>query len=124
MKRVLIVDDEPSFTRLLKLNLEQTGRYEVLEVNWPEDAYAAAQKFKPDVIFLDVMMPRMFGGDVAAQLQAHPALKPIPIVFLTAAVPKHRIEDHDQGVISGFPFLPKPVSVSQILEWLEQHLPK
>jgi CheY-like chemotaxis protein len=122
MKRVLIVDDEPSFTRLLKLNLEQTGRYQVHEVNWAEEALVAAQEFKPDVVLLDVMMPRMFGGDVAAQLHSDPALKNVLIVFLTAAVGKSRIETHE-GVISGFPFLSKPVSVSQVLDWLEEHLP-
>src|SRR4051794_34822407 len=95
MKKILLVDDEPTFTRLLKLNLEQTGHYEVREVNWAEDALAAAQAFKPDVVLLDVMMPRVFGGDVAASLRADPNLKDVAIAFLTAAVPKHRVQEHE-----------------------------
>jgi CheY-like chemotaxis protein len=112
-----LVDDEQTFTRLLKLNLEQTGQFEVRAVNWAEEALATAREFRPDAIFFDVMMPRMFGGDVAAALRDDPDLKAIPIIFLTAAVPKHRIEEHE-GSISGFPFLAKPVSVEQVIQCL------
>jgi CheY-like chemotaxis protein len=117
MKKILLVDDEQTFTRLLKLNLEQTGQFEVRAVNWAEEALAAAREFRPDAILLDVMMPRMFGGDVAAALRADPDLEAIPIIFLTAAVPKHRIDEHE-GRISGFPFLAKPVSVEQVMQCL------
>ena len=117
MKKILLVDDEQTFTRLLKLNLEQTGQFEVRAVNWAEDALGAAREFRPDAILLDVMMPRMFGGDVAAALRADPDLKVIPIIFLTAAVPKHRILEHE-GRISDFPFLAKPVSVEQVIQCL------
>jgi CheY-like chemotaxis protein len=121
MKKVLLVDDEPSFTRLLKLNLEQTGHYQVHAVNWAEDALPAAREFKPDIVLLDVMLPRMFGGDVAALLRADPELQKVPIVFLTAAVPKQRIAEHE-GMISGFPFLPKPVELQQVIACIEQQL--
>ena len=69
-KKILLVDDEKSFTSLLKLNLEDTGDYEVHVENWAEDAYPAAQRFKPDLVLLDIIMPRMPGGDVAAQIDA------------------------------------------------------
>jgi CheY-like chemotaxis protein len=117
MKKILLVDDDQTFTRLLKLNLEQTGQFEVHAVNWAEEALAAARGFRPDAILLDVMMPRMFGGDVAAALRADPELQSVPIIFLTAAVPKHRIDEHE-GRISGFPFLPKPVSVERVIQCL------
>ena len=51
--KVLLVDDEKSFTNLLKLNLEQTGSYEVRMVNWSEDAMPAAREFKPNIVLLD-----------------------------------------------------------------------
>ncbi len=120
-KRILVIDDEVSFTRLLKLNLEQSDRYEVRVENWAEDALRAAQEFRPDVIFLDVLMPRMFGGDVASRFRADEALKDTPIVFLTATVSKARVEEHG-GVISGFPVLAKPVSVEEVVECIEKHL--
>ena len=120
-KRILIVDDEISSTRLLKLTLEQTNHYDVRVENWAENAVTAAQEFQPDLILLDVMMPRMFGGDVAARLRADTNLKTTPIVFLSAAVSRERVSEHD-GVISGFPFLAKPASVEDVINCIEQHL--
>jgi CheY-like chemotaxis protein len=119
-KRVLLVDDEKSFTTLLKLNLEETGQYEVRVENWGEDALAAAQTFDPDIILLDIIMPRMPGGNVAAQLGEDPKLKNIPIVFLTAAVRRHQVEDHE-GVICDHPCLAKPASLDEIIAMIEKH---
>ena len=82
-KRILLVDDEKSLTTLLKLNLEETGNYDVRVENWPEDALAAAREFKPDLVLLDIIMPRMPGGNVAALIDNDPQLKGTPIVFLT-----------------------------------------
>src|SRR5207244_8846203 len=87
-KRILIVDDEISFTRLLKLNLEQTNDYVVRVENWAEDVLPAAREFRPDLVLLDVMMPRMFAGEIAASLRGDDSLKTTPIVFFTAAVSK------------------------------------
>jgi len=115
------VDDEVGFTRLLKLNLEATDRFDVRVVNWAEEALAAAQEFQPDLIFLDVMMPRLFGGDVAARIRADARLARTPIVFLSAAVGRERVREHE-GVISGYPFLPKPVNIDEILCCIEQQL--
>ena len=61
-KRILVVDDEPSITRLLKLNLEQAGEYEVATEDVSKAALAAAEEFQPDLILLDVMMPRRLCG--------------------------------------------------------------
>jgi len=99
-KRILVVDDEPSITRLLKLNLEQTGNYEVREENLGAQALDAAREFKPDLVLLDVMMPDMDGGDVAAGLKQDPALRKTPVVFLTAAVKKEEL-GAPEGKIGG-----------------------
>src|SRR5574341_977452 len=93
-KRILIVDDETTITRLLKLNLERTGAYVVREENLGSNAHLAAREFKPDLILLDIMMPDIDGGDVAAQLQEDPILKNTPVVFLTAAVKKDELNAH------------------------------
>lgn len=122
-KRILLVDDEKSFTNLLKLNLEDTGAYEVHVENWAEDAYPAAQRFKPDLILLDIIMPRMPGGNVAAQIKADPALKDTPIVFLTAAVRKHQVEEND-GIICDHPCLAKPASADEVVQMIEKHIRK
>ena len=122
-KRILLVDDEKSFTNLLKLNLEETGNYDVRVENWAEDAYAAAKEFKPDLVLLDIIMPRMPGGNVAAQIKEDPALKDTPIVFLTAAVRKHQVEENE-GIICDFPCLAKPATVDMVIEAIEKHARK
>ncbi|PYK98288.1 MAG: hypothetical protein DME19_13120 [Verrucomicrobia bacterium] len=122
-KRILVVDDEISFTRLLKLNLEQTNDYEVRVENWPEDALTAAREFRPDLVLLDVVMPRVFGGDVAARLRADAVLKATPIVFFTAAVSKTKVKEQE-GVIRGYPFLAKPASVEEDIDQTERRLTK
>jgi len=119
-KRILLVDDEKSFTSLLKLNLEETGSYEVRVENWPEDACAAAREFRPHLILLDIIMPRLPGGNVAAEIQQDPTLKGTPIVFLTAAVRKHQVEDHE-GIICDFPCIAKPATLEEVVEMIEKH---
>jgi len=122
-KRILLVDDEKSLTSLLKLNLEDTGNYEVRVENWPEDALPAAREFKPDLVLLDLIMPRMPGGNVAAQIDADPQLNGTPIVFLTAAVRKHQVEENE-GIISERPCLAKPASVEEVIAMIEKHVRK
>jgi len=122
-KRILLVDDEKSFTNLLKLNLEETGNYEVRVENWAEDAYGAAKEFKPDLVLLDIIMPRMPGGNVAAQIKEDPELRNTPIVFLTAAVRKQQVEDNE-GIICDFPCLAKPATVDMVVETIEKHARK
>ncbi|MFM1747357.1 MAG: hypothetical protein RLZZ188_1023 [Verrucomicrobiota bacterium] len=120
-KRILIVDDEIGAARLLKANLEQTERYEVCVENWPEDALAAARQFKPDLVLLDIIMPRWPGGNVADQIDRDPDLKGTPICFFTAAVRKHgprSVEEHE-GIISDRPCLAKPASAEEIMQFIE-----
>ncbi len=123
-RRILAVDDEPAFTRMLKLNLESTGRYEVVTVNWPEDALPAARKFQPELVLLDVFMPRMVGGDVATQLRKDPQFRTTPIVFLTAAIRSSTelVQEH-AGVASDVAFIAKPASADEIIDAIEKHLP-
>src|ERR1035438_8983710 len=107
-KRILVVDDEPAITRMIKLNLEQTGRYEVRTENLGRRAIAAALEFRPDLILLDVMMPGMPGSEIAAQLQADPELCAIKFVFLTAVVTKDE-ELRSNAQIGGYTFTGTPI---------------
>jgi len=122
-KRVLIIDDEASFTRLLKLNLHHTGKYCAETVNDPVQALAVAREFRPDVILLDVMMPCMDGGELAQRLLASPKLKATPIVFLTAAVKRNEVSS-SQGRIGGLPFIAKPVDLKEVIECIETQVRK
>ena len=119
-KRFFIVDDESGFTHLLKLTLEKTGRFTVQEENDGTKAWLAAREFKPDIIFLDVVMPKIDGGDVAKQITSDPLLQHVPIIFLTAIVS----EKEGGHLIGGFPFISKPVSLQAIMECIDKHLGK
>jgi DNA-binding response OmpR family regulator len=119
--RILVVDDEVSFTRLLKLNLEQTQAYEVGVENNAVNAVATARRFRPDLVLLDVMMPGKDGGDVAARLRAHPDWAELPIIILTAAVTKDEIHSR-HGKIGGLPFLAKPVAMPELIACINQQL--
>lgn len=122
-KRILIIDDEASFARMVKLNLEKTGAYEVRVENKPTSALAAAREFKPDLILLDVIMPNMDGGDVANQIKRDRTLKETPIIFLTATVSKR--EAGEVGLNSGGElFLAKPVSVELLINCINERVRK
>lgn len=121
-KRILIIDDEATFTRMVRLNLEKTGKYEVREENRGRRGAAAARDFKPHLIFLDVIMPDADGGEVAAHIQADNRLKNVPIVFLTATVSKREVGDTG-GMRGGLFFLAKPVTLEQLEACIARHLP-
>ncbi len=120
-KKILVVDDEPSITRLLKMNLEDTEQYLVQVENKAERVFDTARQFQPDLILLDVMMPGGDGGELASRLQEHPAFRSVPIVFLTAAVTKEEVSSH-KGQIGGLPFLAKPVDMPEVLGCIQQQL--
>ncbi len=119
-KHILIVDDEASFTRLLKVNLEARTQHTVAVVNRAHEAIPAAHKQKPDLILLDVIMPGFDGGELAARIQADPLLRDVPIVFLTATV--SQTEAHRGVKSGGFTLLAKPVSMPDLLACLAQYL--
>jgi two-component system OmpR family response regulator len=120
-KRILVVDDQVSDTRVVKLLLESTNDYVVQEENDATAAISTAEEFEPDLILLDVMMPGMDGGELAACLRTNPKLKAVPIVFLTAAVTKKEVEAGG-GQVGGAAFLAKPVLLSEVVACLKHHL--
>ena len=122
-KKILIIDDEVSFARMVKMNLEKTGAFEVRVENRAVGALAAAREFRPDLVLLDVIMPNMDGGDVANQIKRDRLLKGTPVIFLTATVSKH--EAGDAGFNSGGElFLAKPISVETLIQRINEHIRK
>jgi DNA-binding response OmpR family regulator len=120
-KRILVVDDLKSDTRLLKQQLEQSRQFEVREENDPRNAVVAAEEFQPDLILLDLVMPTMDGRHLAACIGASPKLKAVPILFLTARITKEEV-DAVGGRVGGFPFLAKPVAVSELIACVHRHV--
>lgn len=121
LKRILIVDDEPDMTFLVRLNLQKTGRYDVREENGSARALDVAREFKPDLILLDVMMPDLDGGDVLALLKDDPNLRHVPVVFLTATVLKEEVSSKG-GTIGGYPFISKPFEVDTLVSRIDSIL--
>ena len=119
-RRILIVDDEAGFTLLLKITLEGTKRYIVKEENDGSQALVTARAFRPDLVLLDIVMPKMDGGDVARQIASDPILKDVKIIFLTAIVSQR--EAAGVGGIGGFPFMAKPVSLAALRATIEETL--
>lgn len=116
--KVLVIDDEPGFTRTLKLTLESTGNYEVVTLNESPRALEAAKEFLPDIILLDVVMPESDGGDVAQALRSREATKDIPIIFISAMVASNESKKgfYESG---GEHFLSKPVDQTTLCGAIE-----
>jgi CheY-like chemotaxis protein len=121
MKKILIIDDETGFANLLRLNLEQTGEYQVQVKNTATEGLKAVSFFLPDLILLDVIMPDMSGREVAKKLAADARHKDIPIVFLTATVSREDVVDHGD-IIDGHRSLPKPARVAEVVRVIQEEL--
>jgi CheY-like chemotaxis protein len=89
-KRILVIDDEPSITRTMKLNLERSGAYSVCTENHADRALETARRFQPNLIFLDVMMPEIDGGHLAAQIGPTGVLKAYPLSSSPRSFPRRR----------------------------------
>ena len=120
-RRILIVDNDKNTTHLVKILLEKTGRYLVFEENDSTRAHQSARNFRPDLIFLDVVMPDRDGGEIAAQIRADPELQDTPIIFLTALVT--RAEANAGLHIDGHSFLAKPINIPELIKTIEGYLP-
>lgn len=120
--RILIIDDEPDFTSLLKENLEEVGNFEVMEVNDSAQALSAAIEFQPELCIIDVVMPGMDGGDVVAQFRAEPAVRDVAILMLTALVEENAEASDGETLTGGLPFVSKTSEFGTILSCIEKHL--
>jgi len=115
-RRILLVDDEPSITRLLKLIIERSGPYEVRTEHTGLTALAAARQFKPDLILMDILMPGMSGSDAANEMRKDPDLQPIPLVFLTGSMRESQPGTALQ--LDGHRCLVKPLDSAAVLKLL------
>ncbi len=120
-RKILVVDDEVTMSRMLKLNLEKTGEYEVRTENEGLKTINAALEFRPDLILLDIMMPDINGNEVSEKLHNNNELKDIKIVFLTAVLNKQetgiKANIEVKSVVIG-----KPVKFDRLIECIEEQL--
>jgi DNA-binding response OmpR family regulator len=115
VRRVLVADDDPDILDLLTLNLECHG-YQVHPACDGEEARALALQLVPDLIVLDVMMPKLDGLEVLAALKAHPQTREIPVVMLTA---KASDSDVWQGWQAGADYyITKPFDLDELMRFI------
>ena len=117
-RRILLVDDEPAFTRLLRLNLERLGRYELWEANDSRDVLETARAFRPDVILMDLAMPDPDGSALAADLHNDPDLRRVPVLFLTALASGETVRPQGLGM-GRRTYLPKPIDLRRLVAWID-----
>jgi two-component system alkaline phosphatase synthesis response regulator PhoP len=118
-KTILAVDDERHIVRLIQVNLERAG-YQVTTAFDGPDALQKVEADKPDLIVLDVMMPKMDGFEVLKRLQANPETRSIPVIMLTA---KAQDTDVFRGWSSGVSaYLTKPFNPLELITFVKRIL--
>jgi len=118
-KRIMIVDDERDLVETLTYRLEASG-YTVLTAHDGEEGLEKAREEKPDLILLDVMMPKMDGYHVCRLLKFDEELKDIPIIMLTA---RGQEQDRKTGTDSGAnDYVTKPFESSDLLKKIKEYL--
>lgn len=115
-KKILIVDDEEQLADMLKMRL-QANAYEVIIAYDGEEGLRKAREFKPDLIVLDIIMPKMAGSDVAAALREDKELSDIPIIFLTCLA-EGVVGKHGDAKIGGNLFIGKPFKAKDLLSMI------
>lgn len=94
LQRILYVEDEPDIQTVARLALEMLGGFTVEICSSGSEALARAPEFAPDLVLLDVMMPGMDGPTVLARLRELPGTAATPVVFLTAKIQPHEVEEY------------------------------
>jgi DNA-binding response OmpR family regulator len=119
-KKILLVEDDTALAAVYKSRLELEG-FDIKEVNNGEDALSAAIQFKPDLILLDAMMPKISGFDVLDILRNTPETSAIKVVMLTAlSQPKDKERAESLGVDD---YLVKSqVVIGDVVERVKHHL--
>jgi two-component system, OmpR family, alkaline phosphatase synthesis response regulator PhoP len=110
--KILIADDEPDILEILGYNLSREG-YQIITAKDGDEAISRAKTQKPDLIILDIMMPRKTGVEVCGILRAQPAFKDTLIIFLTALSDEN---SHVKGLETGADdYVSKPISPKVLL---------
>lgn len=118
MKRILLADDDPKLRELMRITLE--GEFELLEAEDGEAALRISQEENPDLILLDVMMPKLDGFEVCRRLKNDDSTSSIRVIMLTARAGR---EDRRQGQEAGADdYFVKPFSPKALLDKVHEVL--
>ena len=116
--RVLLVEDDPDIRAIACFALRSVGGLSVEACASGSEAIAKAKHFLPELVLLDVMMPEMDGPETLRALRGLPQAAAIPIVFMTARVQPHEIEEYRRA--GACDVILKPFEASQLPELLQE----
>ncbi len=117
--KVLVIDDSNTIRKSAELFLRQAG-YEVILAEDGFDALAKISDYRPHVIFVDIMMPRLDGYQTCALIKQNPNLKSTPVIMLSS---KDGVFDRARGRLAGSDqYLTKPFTKEGLLEAITQHV--
>jgi two-component system alkaline phosphatase synthesis response regulator PhoP len=117
--KVLVVDDEANITQILEFSIASEG-FEVITAQNGEEAIERARREQPDLIILDIMMPKIDGYEACRILKANPLTRNIPVVLLTA---KGRDIDRRLGYeVGATDYIVKPFSPNKLIERIQRLL--
>lgn len=109
---ILVVDDEEDLLDLIEYNLKKEG-FDVLKAQDGQEGIEVAREHNPNLVLLDIMMPKMDGLEVVERMRKDKKLKKIPIIFLTArGDEKTEVEGLDKG---GDDYITKPISTTKLI---------
>lgn len=129
LKRILIIDDDDQILKVVGRLIESMG-YEVIKANGGKDGLTAAEAENPDLILLDIIMPKVDGHAVLRQLKNNPKTANIPVIMLTAKDDPQNIVDSmvDGGAVDYIikPFVSEELlqKISKDINWAELHQDK
>ncbi len=111
-RSIMIVDDHPDLVEIVRIMLEEK-KFNVRCAYSGQELFAGLEEQKPDLILLDIMMPRMDGLEVLTRLKGDPNTRPIPVILLTAKQP-------DEAILGGYDiwadfYITKPFTNTQLL---------
>jgi DNA-binding response OmpR family regulator len=113
MSKILVVDDEEHIVMILKDSLEFSG-FQVVTAYNGEEALESVQKERPDLIVLDIGMPKLDGWEVCRRLKSNEGTKAIPVIILTAYA---QVSDRKKGAALGAErFISKPCDLTYLVE--------
>jgi two-component system, OmpR family, alkaline phosphatase synthesis response regulator PhoP len=118
-KTVLVVDDQPHIVRLIQVNLEKEG-FRVFTAGDGVEGLSKVREVRPDLVILDVIMPRKDGFEVLREIKTDPELGATPVVMLT-------VKTHNADIVEGLKegaelYLPKPFHPKELVSLVKRVL--
>ena len=118
--KILMIDDEKMFCDLVRMNLDLSGKFEIYTANDGKEGVKAAKKLLPDLILLDIIMPKQDGFETLAILKEDPKTMSIPIIMLSA-LNDEKSAEKASSMYSQY-YVTKPISTAKLIEKIEQVL--